>query len=146
MKPIQGRHNKVQMLRILDFQETLDSIQPKLSSNRLLTLKNSQVCVECGIRGNVFVLERANKREPHISLYGVNDKEELILMTADHIIPKSLGGTGAMSNLQTMCKICNETKGNGIVKDRDPSRPTRREWNKMHNPRQSTRNQGKPQE
>lgn len=37
-----------------------------------------------------------------------NGKE--VLMTKDHIIPKSKGGANDISNYQTMCKRCNEAK------------------------------------
>lgn len=37
-----------------------------------------------------------------------NGKE--VLMTKDHVIPKSKGGANDISNYQTMCKRCNEAK------------------------------------
>ena len=46
-------------------------------------------------------------------LYARKDGE-LILMTKDHIVPKSHGGTNASNNLQTMCEECNNNKGNKI--------------------------------
>lgn len=41
-----------------------------------------------------------------------NGKE--VLMTKDHIIPKSKGGADDISNYQTMCERCNEAKGNRL--------------------------------
>jgi 5-methylcytosine-specific restriction endonuclease McrA len=38
----------------------------------------------------------------------------LILMTVDHRIPKSKGGSDDLSNLQTMCHSCNHKKGSKI--------------------------------
>ena len=34
-----------------------------------------------------------------------------VLMTKDHIVPKSKGGKKHVSNNQPMCKMCNEKKG-----------------------------------
>jgi 5-methylcytosine-specific restriction endonuclease McrA len=36
-------------------------------------------------------------------------------MTRDHVIAKSLGGQDFLSNMQTMCRICNNKKGSMTV-------------------------------
>lgn len=64
-------------------------------------------CVCCGKEGAYFQLcgeENSNRR--HFNLY----TEEGILMTKDHIIPKSKGGQNRVSNLQPMCVDCNKAK------------------------------------
>lgn len=50
-----------------------------------------------------------NGRGEHWDLY----TDDLIPLTVDHIIPKSLGGANDMSNYQPMCFPCNNKKGNG---------------------------------
>ena len=40
-----------------------------------------------------------------------------VAFTADHIIPKSLGGQNKLDNLQTMCSRCNSTKSDKLVFD-----------------------------
>ncbi len=39
-------------------------------------------------------------------------QKDFSLLSLDHIIPKSKGGGFTMENLQTMCKDCNNAKGN----------------------------------
>lgn len=90
----------------------------KISSDRLITFKNKGVCcVECGLEGSFLVKERdlsqEKRNEPfHFNMYGINENGEEVLFTKDHIIPKSMGGANHVSNYQTMCKKCNEEKGN----------------------------------
>ena len=43
----------------------------------------------------------------------------------DHIVPKSLGGTGRASNLVVCCRECNAAKGNSLVSDFLADRPAR---------------------
>lgn len=52
----------------------------------------------------------------HLNLYAVDENGKEILMTKDHIIPKSKGGKDHISNYQTMCVRCNMTKGNNVEK------------------------------
>lgn len=42
-------------------------------------------------------------------------------LTVDHVVPSSLGGPDALSNLQLLCKPCNGAKGATIVDYRDPA-------------------------
>ena len=75
-------------------------------------------CVECGIEGTIWALERhtpgkgcvPNARY-HLNLYAVTEQGE-VMMTKDHIIPKSQGGPDRLDNYQPMCSICNHRKDN----------------------------------
>lgn len=72
-------------------------------------------CVVCGIEGKYFAKERhLQDRSYHLNLYAVDDNGDEILMTKDYIIPRSKGGIDNISNYQTMCKLCNEAKGNKL--------------------------------
>ena len=73
-------------------------------------------CVVCGIEGKFFAKEKfTDLSSYHLNLYAVDDNGDEILMTKDHIIPRSKGGIDDISNYQTMCKICNESKGNKLI-------------------------------
>lgn len=114
----------------------------KAASLRLECFRRNQTCVWCKRKGTVFVLEKhgkgrrkggincfvkdcqtcffhaekeyANGDSPHLNLYHVNRVGGLILMTKDHIMPRSRGGKDAIDNLQTMCRECNQSKGSDI--------------------------------
>jgi len=73
-------------------------------------------CVCCGRVGAYYALECdevANPNRAHFNLYSDDD----VLMTKDHILPKSKGGKDAIENMQTMCTICNGSKGNKVPQD-----------------------------
>lgn len=94
-----------------------DGHSVKMRSLRYLTFKKSTTCITCGREGRHFRLEKhalhANivHNTYHFNLYGHNHHGTEILMTKDHIIPKSKGGPTEIANLQTMCTICNRLKG-----------------------------------
>jgi hypothetical protein len=72
------------------------------------------ICVFLKRGLNVVVVDWAlqfhkRDRTPHFNLYGIRDREPIIL-TKDHIIPRAKGGTNLLDNLQPMCYDCNQTK------------------------------------
>lgn len=84
-------------------------------SERLKAFKRSLICVECGLVGSIFKLQRHHPNDtPHLNLFAIRDNGDNVLMTVDHIIPKSMGGPRKSFNLQTMCHVCNERKSNII--------------------------------
>ncbi len=86
-----------------------------LQSDRLKTFKVKGLkCCACGIEGKFFALEiheHGSGEFPHLNLYGINADGNEVLMTKDHIVPKSKGGRNSLKNYQTMCFPCNYTKG-----------------------------------
>lgn len=83
----------------------------KMSGQRMALLGREQECACCGHSGVLFRLESSGCYQPHFNLYGVHETG-LILMTMDHINPRSNGGKTVSDNLQLLCKFCNERKKN----------------------------------
>lgn len=79
----------------------------KVATDRILTLKKSQVCACCDLKGTT-VLIQDNTNGPHFNLYA----DSGVLMTADHIKPRSLDGASHHTNYQTLCANCNQLKSN----------------------------------
>lgn len=111
-------------------------------SLRYKVFARSCACVDCGIVGTYFAKERSAKRMRdkivvqkingervvtvtppevrfkatsltwHFNLYAMHTDGREILMTKDHVLPKSKGGLDFLGNLQTMCQPCNGQKAN----------------------------------
>lgn len=92
-----------------------EDISVNTNSVRLRTFKNNTVCVSCGLVGTHFWAEKQRKDDrPHLNFYATNKQGQEVLMTKDHIIPKSKGGPDTSDNMQTMCTHCNQKKGNTL--------------------------------
>ncbi len=65
-----------------------------------------------------------HRTKPVLNLYGIRTrtikggavKQELVLMTRDHIIPKSLGGVDDIANLRPGCEVCNRDRSSNMNK------------------------------
>lgn len=84
----------------------------KMHSLRFECFQRSRTCVCCGIVGTKLILEFGSPlaQRPHFNLYGERDGK-LVLLTKDHVIAASTGGSDCPNNLQTMCETCNSLKG-----------------------------------
>lgn len=112
--PTKGKAKKV------DFDGDLVPVR----TNRMITFKRAferdgkVCCAKCGITASFFAKERTKPGSPwFLALYAV-DRGQEILMTLDHILPQSKGGTSGQHNSQPMCIRCNQAKGNKIEKPR----------------------------
>jgi 5-methylcytosine-specific restriction endonuclease McrA len=84
--------------------------QVRMNSHRYFVFHQNSCCVSCGLQGSKFLLQQNPCDEsPHFNLYG-EENGELVLMTKDHILPKSKGGKNNHDNYVTMCTICNNLK------------------------------------
>jgi 5-methylcytosine-specific restriction endonuclease McrA len=81
-----------------------------LQTQRMMLISRTQQCVVCQIKGSYFWLEHSGHRSPHFNLYAKNYYGDETMMTMDHVIPKSKGGTTSEDNLQLMCRLCNKAK------------------------------------
>jgi hypothetical protein len=82
-----------------------------MKSQRMLLLGRSQKCVCCGLTATHFWLEHSGCRSPHLNMYGMKGGKE-IMLTCDHVIPRSKGGHTCIDNLQLLCSCCNSAKAN----------------------------------
>lgn len=92
-----------------------DEISPQSQRYQLFFTKG-MTCVECGLVGKFFAKEKNTNKENkyHLNLYAIDKDGNEILMTKDHIIPKSKGGKNVLDNYQCMCVNCNRKKGNTL--------------------------------
>lgn len=88
----------------------------KVNSLRLAVFKTHGLeCVCCGLVGAFFALETQKEGiTPHLNLYAIDSDGDEVLMTHDHIIPRSKQGRNTLENAQVMCKPCNAKKADTI--------------------------------
>ena len=96
-----------------------DGDKVKLSSKRYKTFYHKgTTCVVCGVEGAYYAKEidkaqfARGSTKYHFNLYALGKNGNEMLMTIDHIHPKSKGGSDKLVNLQPMCRKCNCKKGN----------------------------------
>lgn len=83
----------------------------RMNSDRYFVFRDNAVCVSCGIVGTKMILDmNPGDQSPHFNLYG-EEVGRLVLMTKDHIMPKSRGGEDVLGNYRTMCSTCNNLRG-----------------------------------
>lgn len=84
----------------------------KMNSDRYHVFKRSNKCFACELEGTKMILDiNPGDQRPHFNLYG-EEFGRLVLMTKDHIVPKSKNGRDDIGNYVPMCSLCNNLKGN----------------------------------
>jgi 5-methylcytosine-specific restriction endonuclease McrA len=92
-----------------------ETYQVRMNSQRYFVFQKSIKCAACGLEGTCFALEQhPDDKAPHFNLYA-EEEGALVLMTKDHIVPKSLGGLSEINNYNTFCMVCNNLKGNSLI-------------------------------
>lgn len=81
-------------------------------------------CWQCGCEADQWISCRGqNERSrPVLNLFATRHYKtkkraaRLVMMTRDHIIPKSLGGVDSVENLRPGCELCNGRRGSNMSK------------------------------
>lgn len=103
-----ARENNVPVLKF-------KGVMVKSSSLRYRLFEQNLRCVKCGVKGAFLALEKSASQDCrywHFNLYGIDENGNEVMLTKDHIMPKSKGGKDRLENMQTMCSYCNSVKGN----------------------------------
>jgi hypothetical protein len=84
-----------------------------------LSLREQPIrCWACGCGADRWVVSKHRKdqdsKPPVMNLYATAHDGSLVMMTRDHIIPKSLGGVDDVRNLRPACSTCNENRLNDL--------------------------------
>lgn len=123
------RHSCVSLEEVLavlgqNKKVSFNGVEVNVDTNRLLCFLKGTSCEHCGVEGSFFAVERSLRRSSgkeycdyHLNLYSKDKFGREILMTADHVLPKSRGGEDNLKNLQTLCEICNKKKGNCLEEE-----------------------------
>jgi hypothetical protein len=94
-----------------DYRVGDEVYQVRMNSDRYHVFKLNHCCVSCGLAGSKMILDmNPGDTSPHFNMYAV-EHDRLVLMTKDHILAKSKGGTDDLDNFQVMCSVCNNLKG-----------------------------------
>ena len=91
------------------------SISCGMTSLRMRVFRtHGAVCAHCGETGTYFAVERAqaseDDRQWHLNLYS----DAGVMLTFDHVMPKSKGGANTLDNAQTLCYPCNQKKADTV--------------------------------
>ena len=76
-------------------------------------------CWHCGVEADRFIVKHHPKdmqKPPVLELFAHTGKS-LVMMTQDHIIPKSLGGFNDVANLRPGCETCNNRRKSTMNKE-----------------------------
>lgn len=85
----------------------------KLRRAHVLNEVGYQCCEEgCKLKDFYFGLGVDKGGGIHLDLYGIDQEGETVMVTIDHIKPRSKGGKDDIKNYRPLCKIHNEIKSN----------------------------------
>ena len=92
-----------------------DKSRYRLTNTFRLIMEKGNICSSCKKSGTYFLqTERNNTDKFNVNACIYLFTEDNILMTRDHIIPRSAAGSDRLLNLQPMCSSCNRKKNSDI--------------------------------
>jgi hypothetical protein len=94
------------------------NISVRMGSHRYqMFAEKGTICQRCGLEGKFFALEKAwstKGKKFHFNLYGFDSDKKEVMLTKDHIHPRSKGGKNNLDNYQVLCETCNSKKADKI--------------------------------
>lgn len=117
-------YDTIKVYSIVEMNQMIAEGVTKINGGSLLgprmqtMLLKGPKCIACKRTGTFYALQRAwrdnQTRAYHFNLwssfYTKNGLQQFMLMTRDHIIPASKGGSDSLENSQCMCFTCNKVK------------------------------------
>lgn len=91
----------------------LNQYRGRLKKWQQLISSGSDACVVTGARITHACLDRAPDGAVHVNLYAETGE----LMTLDHIVPKSKGGSNGVENMQPMTRSMNARKRDSSMQE-----------------------------
>jgi 5-methylcytosine-specific restriction endonuclease McrA len=76
-------------------------------------------CWECGVEADRFIVKhhKNDQNKPPVLELFAHTGKSLVMMTRDHIVPKSLGGVDHVDNLRPGCEKCNGRRKSTMNKE-----------------------------
>ena len=75
-------------------------------------------CFKCGVTADRWIVRHQHNdtnKPPVVELFAYTHKKKLVMMTRDHIVPKSRGGLDIVQNLRCACEPCNRDRKNVLT-------------------------------
>ena len=110
------KYKQYEIKKTISLQEALENIKSNynIATRYLVYIYKGFNCASCDRKASFARLERHKKstsKRNHYNFY-CNDG---MMMTVDHIVPRSKGGINKLSNMQPMCENCNSKKSDNML-------------------------------